>query len=132
MMFDLTGLEPNVQAYSPAFQAFWAVYPRKVGKPEAFKAFRRAYVSAVLLEAMIAALDWQAQQPAWQESGGRFIPHPATWINQRRWEDEPVAVTPARPRSLGPQYHGWECPHDPACEQRHWCDLKTAKAEAGL
>ncbi len=128
----MTLFGPMVPPYSAHFEVFWAAYPRHVGKAEAWKAFRRAYVSESLLEAMIVAIAWQAYQPGWLESGGRFIPHPATWLNQRRWEDEPVAFTPARPRSLGPAYQGWECPHEPTCEQRHWCDLKTAKAEAGL
>jgi hypothetical protein len=35
----------------------------------------------------------------WTKDGGQFIPHPATWLNQKRWEDEPMAIQD-RPRSL--------------------------------
>jgi hypothetical protein len=74
---------------------------------------------------MLAALAWQTQQPQWTKQEGEFIPHLATWLNQRRFEDEPFEVV------LKPRYYGWECPHQPPCEQRHWCALKTAKAELG-
>ena len=70
---------------------------------------------------IMASLGWQITQPRWAEEGGRYVPYPASWINARRWEDEPFHV------EATPLYHGWECPHDPPCEQRHWCELKTAK-----
>jgi len=37
---------------------------------------------------MIAAVKDQAETEVWTKEGGKFIPHPATWINGRRWEDE--------------------------------------------
>ena len=30
----------------------------------------------------------------WQKEGGRFVPQPATYLNQRRWEDESVPPPP--------------------------------------
>lgn len=42
------------------------------------------------------ALRWQVRSRQWTEKGGRFIPMPATYLNQRRWEDRPQAeVGPA-------------------------------------
>jgi hypothetical protein len=38
---------------------------------------------------MLAALAWQVQQPDWLKDGGQFVPHPSTWLNQGRWQDEP-------------------------------------------
>jgi hypothetical protein len=35
----------------------------------------------------------------WRRDDGRFIPHPATWLNQRRWEDEAEPAAPFDPAS---------------------------------
>ena len=44
----------------------------------------------------MTALDCQCKQPDWKKNGGQFIPHPSTWLNNRRWEDEHTAQqTPA-------------------------------------
>jgi hypothetical protein len=69
------------------FAAFWAAYPRRVGKDAARKAFDRRR-SDVTLEAVLAALELQKGSQQWQRDGGRYVPHPATWLNQGRWQDE--------------------------------------------
>ena len=38
---------------------------------------------------MLDAIEKWKQTDQWNEDKGQYIPHPATWINQRRWEDEP-------------------------------------------
>ncbi len=81
--------------YPTAFEAFWAAYPRKVGKGAALKAWRRISAPASALPAMLTALEWQRESEQWQRDGGQYIPHPATWLNQSRWEDE-------RPDTYGP------------------------------
>ena len=67
------------------FDAFWAAYPRKVGKADARKAFKKAKAP---LDTLLAAIDRQKQSDQWQKSGGQYIPNPSTWLNQGRWEDE--------------------------------------------
>jgi hypothetical protein len=76
----------------PGFDRFWETYPRKTAKQEAIKAFEKLKPDAMLIETMVKAIERQKQSAQWQEDGGRYIPHPATWINQRRWED----VLPAK------------------------------------
>jgi hypothetical protein len=76
----------------PGFDRFWESYPRKTAKQEAIKAFEKLKPDAMLIETMVKAIERQKQSAQWQEDGGRYIPHPATWINQRRWED----VLPAK------------------------------------
>lgn len=73
------------------FERFWAAYPRKTAKRNALKAFEKLNVTEALLTEMLAALDWQRQSEGWTKDGGQFIPHPATWLNGRRWEDEKPA-----------------------------------------
>ena len=68
------------------FEKFWAVYPRKVGKGAARRAFAKIRVP---VGELIAAVEEQKRSEQWRKDGGQFIPHPATWLNQERWEDEP-------------------------------------------
>lgn len=83
------GLRLEANGLQERFDAFWKDYPRKVGKDAAWKSWKRRNPSAELLAKMRAVLAWQVKQPRWAEEGGRFVPNPATWINQGRWEDEP-------------------------------------------
>ena len=70
------------------FDRFWALYPRKTAKQEAEKAFKRVDPDDELLETMIAAVEKQKKSEQWTRDGGQYIPHPATWLNQKRWTDE--------------------------------------------
>lgn len=71
-----------------AFDVFWAAYPKKVGKKDAFKAFQKVPVSERPL--LIPAIERQKQSRQWNDEGGRFIPNPSTWLNQGRWMDEGI------------------------------------------
>lgn len=80
------------------FDAFWAKYPRRVGKDAARKAYASALKRitgddgpAVILAALSAQLE------GWTDA--QFIPHPATWLNQGRWQDdiEPPTGAPRDP-----------------------------------
>jgi hypothetical protein len=77
----------------PHFAAFWAAYPRKTARPKAAESFARVAPDDATLAAMLAALDRQRRSAEWTKDAGRFIPHPATWLNQRRWEDQPPEVS---------------------------------------
>lgn len=68
------------------FPAFWVAYPRKVAPAAARRAWRRHRPS---LDVVLAALAWQVKSAQWSKDGGEYIPHPSTYINQHRWEDEP-------------------------------------------
>ena len=70
------------------FDRFWAAYPRHENKPAARKAFAKADPDEELLLTMLTAIEKQKSSSQWQENGGQYIPHPATWLNGRRWEDE--------------------------------------------
>lgn len=78
----------EVHGFPPGFDRFWAAYPKKVGKDAAAKAFAKRKPNDDLLAAMLAAVERQRTSPAWTKDGGQFIPNPATWLNQGRWQDE--------------------------------------------
>lgn len=67
------------------FDLFWQSYPKKVGKEAARKAFCKVNVP---VESLLTAIERQKCGRQWQEDGGKYIPNPATWLNQGRWEDE--------------------------------------------
>jgi hypothetical protein len=91
------------------FNLFWSAYPSKVGR----KAARAKYISlrkkkllpdiGPLLEAIEAQ---KARAPAgwrkWRETGStEFIPNPATWLHQGRWEDQVDQPSPPGGKSKG-------------------------------
>ena len=68
------------------FLKFWEIYPRRVGKGAA----RRAWLKACKLaapEAIIEALRAQVNACVFGAEA-TFIPYPATWLNSERWDDE--------------------------------------------
>ena len=70
------------------FERFWKVYPRKVNRVGARKAFDKIRPDEALLERMVAAIGKQIESEQWTKDGGQYIPHPQTWLNGHRWEDE--------------------------------------------
>lgn len=70
------------------FNQFWLAYPKKVSKVDAKKAFKRIKPSDALLNKMITALEQQSKTEQWLKERKRYVPNPATWLNQERWEDE--------------------------------------------
>lgn len=73
------------------FQRFWELYPRKVGKKAAEKAFQKIAMTPQILNEILDALDGTR----WPES--QYIPHPASWLNGERWTDERESGRPEKP-----------------------------------
>ena len=86
-------VNPTRAAPPVGFAEFWAAYPAKVGKGAAEKAWRKERPD---LDAVLSAIKVQSASDKWRKDGGQYIPNPATWLNQRRWEDgdpSPTAQT---------------------------------------
>jgi uncharacterized protein YdaU (DUF1376 family) len=79
----------NNQEYIDRFDIFWKQYPRKVAKPNALKAWLKIKPDDVVLKKMLDAIN-QQQLPSKEI---QFVPHPASWLNANRWEDEITAPT---------------------------------------
>lgn len=86
-------LVANGNGLRERFDAFWAVYPRRIGKDAAWRAWQKRRPSPELTHDILAAVEQQRQWPDWQKDGGQYIPHPSTWLNQGRWQDEGTAAT---------------------------------------
>jgi hypothetical protein len=74
------------------FEQFWQTYPKKVGR----EAARKSWIKSKLnVDDVLKALEWQKESDQWQKSDGQFIPNPATYLNQGRWQDEqPISAAP--------------------------------------
>ena len=84
--------EVPLRANEAEFTQFWLAYPRRVGKKDARKAFDKA-IKTTDIATIIDAVNRQKHSLQWKKNGGQFIPHPSTWLNQGRWEDEMEVVT---------------------------------------
>jgi hypothetical protein len=89
-------IEPiNIDSISPTppekadngFEQFWEAYPRRIGKAAAEKAYARA-VKIKDRETLLKAASIFATQRKGKDV--QFTPHPATWLNQGRWDDEEI------------------------------------------
>lgn len=69
---------------NPFFDRFWAAYPKKVGKEKARRAFEKVHPTEDQLVRMLEAITEQSRVYSWSK---------ATWLNQKRWEDEVIGET---------------------------------------
>jgi len=93
-------VERRVAVQSPVpvgFETFWQAYPKKIGKGAAIKSYQRAR-GITNLEAMLSAIAHQRDSEQWCKDGGQFVPNPATWLNQMRWEDQ-LTVDVRKPKA---------------------------------
>ena len=77
----------QTNGYPLDFLTFWKKYPRKVGKGAAHKSWKKA-IRKISLEVVLQAVSDQKLSEQWLKEGGKYIPNPATWLNQERWGDE--------------------------------------------
>ena len=68
--------------------ALYKAYPRKVARGAALKAIRKALLSkdSIGFDALMDAVQEYAKAKEGQER--QYIPHPSTWFNQERWDDD--------------------------------------------
>ena len=72
-----------------SFDLFWNEYSRKVKKKKSKEIWvKKIKPDAALFEKIMAGLKKAKQSPEWQKENGKFIPHPTTWLNGERWEDD--------------------------------------------
>ena len=69
---------------APDFQDFWLLYPRRVARKDALKAWGRLS-PAQQVAAITALVEWRR---VWATKDLDYLPYPATWIRGERWEDE--------------------------------------------
>ncbi len=85
------------------FEKWWKLYPNKVGKDKALKAWQRIKPDLELKRKMATAVIEHIKSDRWTRDDGGFIPHPTTWINQKRWEE---VLPKPKEKPKKPHYQG--------------------------
>ena len=81
-------LTPLNQSQQILFNSLWNAYPKRKAKGRAEKAFLKADPDELLVARMEATIKKAKTSEDWTRENGKYIPLPATWLNDRRWEDE--------------------------------------------
>lgn len=92
--------EPLSGADNPYFQAFWVEYPRRIARKPASKAFEKAVKNGASPQAIIDATKVFVAVLRRNGTERQFIPLPATWLNQERFNDEPEEMMLVRPSGV--------------------------------
>lgn len=119
--------QPKTETASARFARWWALYPKKVGKAAAWRAWQRIKPDEGRLDGMLATLKVQIASKAWRQEGGRFIPAPAKWLRDGHADDElqpdaeaePTRAELADAKRLRDAVMG--CRHEPRCETYAAC-----------
>lgn len=102
---DFTPPKPPANKTEADFAVFWEIYPRKEKKKDALAAWMKLKPAPELQRKMILAVQARRASPEWQRENGRYIPHPAAWINGRRWEDQPTEIKSGPGKRVGAQMY---------------------------
>jgi len=78
------------------FDEFWSLYPRKIAKANARKAWAKLSAEQQLLAAK--AINTHCEYWKAKETELEFIPHASSWLNGERYEDE-IVIEPRREKS---------------------------------
>jgi len=87
-----TERETETENRSKSFDLFWSAYPRKTAKGNAENSWKKIKPDQKLVADIIAAIAKQKQN--WTDP--KFIPHPATWLNGKRWLDDIDGAIPKK------------------------------------
>ena len=108
---NTTHIEPK----RTSFDEFWEIFPRKTGKGEARKSFEKA-LKKTTLEIILESARRYALDPNRED---KYTCHPATWLNQERWDDDPLPSRQTASVNFLERYRNQqELEHDPFAEMR--------------
>lgn len=82
------------------FDEFWSVYPRKVGKGHARKAWEKAIQKTSPTTIIAGATKYRDDR----HRDPQFTAHPSTWLNGERWDDQPTETKQTGPVTIMDQY----------------------------
>jgi hypothetical protein len=76
---------------TPEFITFWEAYPVHANKVGARQEFSKIDAP---LEVLLESIEMWKRTDQWNKDGGQYIPYPAKWLKERRWEDSPKVNMP--------------------------------------
>lgn len=77
----------DIKTYTPEFDEFWNVYPRKIGKMECFPTWEKIIASGEQPSLIIQCADNYAKDCLSKQTEETFIKHPKTFLNKERYKD---------------------------------------------
>jgi hypothetical protein len=83
--------------YIDQFNQFWNLYDKKVSKPKALSAYKRA-LKKVKHDIIMDAL--KNHKKTWVGREKAYIKHPTTWLNQECWNDDIEHIKPAKDKLI--------------------------------
>ena len=95
--------EPNLHQVQTQFEQvvvsrffeFWTAYPRKVGRLDALRIYKKLKPGKELHEQILKAVHEQKASAQWRKEKGQFVPLPKTWLNRGSWTDDLHSVQTA-------------------------------------
>ena len=90
--------------YTAAYLEFWAVYPKKVGKGDAYRKWQSIVKSDKKKEQVIGSVQKHKNSDQWKEDEGKYIPNPATFLHQKRFDDEIVTKADKQIEEVKPRF----------------------------
>jgi hypothetical protein len=88
-------------AADPLFDEFWAAYPRKAGKQSARRGWRVTRRKGVDPQVVIEAAARFGRECAVRGTDLKYIPHPAAWLNDERYDEPPEDAAAVPPAATG-------------------------------
>lgn len=69
------------------FERWYSEFPRKVNRAKAEEMWARIDPDDALVDVMVSKTREWAASPDWTKDDGQYVPHPATWLYNKRWTD---------------------------------------------
>ena len=82
----------RTKEYTSDFLKFYDAYPKHKGKEQAWKTWQKLNGTMPTVDDLILKIQEQSKSEQWTKDDGKYIPHPSTWLNDKRWEDEGVKI----------------------------------------
>lgn len=119
------------------FESFWSGCQKKVGKPAALKAWqkmRKENRTTLTGEQLLERYNSIVEMETKERGTAQYVPHPATWINQDRWDDDVIEPIKKYPFNQRVYYVTTEDTHPLnhdilawVLDRKWYCDDKTGK-----
>lgn len=118
-----TQKEPSCSPDGEAFNQWWELYPKKVNKQNAIKAWNR-HTKTVDPQHIIEATRKQLATPETALSrDNQYIPYPASWLNAGSYDND----LPAKGNEPVRAYDRPARPQCPACDSTGWTSFEDDK-----
>jgi hypothetical protein len=110
----------DVEDYLISFEKFYSVYPRKKGKQDAIKWFKKNKPNEEFVSKLIEDVKKRIKTE-WNGKDLQFVPYPASYLNGKRWEDAIETSEPVKPK--------YPTPDERAATQQKIIERETKAAE---